>query len=145
MTPQQTLYVQQPQQMGLQSNVSTNTQNIDSPVPQESVTIHDTPTQNPPPHSESSTSVTGNSTTPVPMENDTSVTSINAVFHTASPTPQVPAVTISPTTANNTNFPIEAQAASTEDICEVVGGLVVNDNIAYEVVNSDRNPCTFIF
>ena len=141
MTPQQTLCVQQPQQMGLQSNVSTNTQNVDSSVPQEPITIHDTPIQNPPPQSESSTPVTGNSTTPIPRENDTSVTSINAV----SPTPQVPAVTISPTTTTANNSPIEEQGAVaiTEDMYEVVGGQVVNDNIAYEVVNSDRNPPSY--
>ena len=54
------------QTLPLQSNVSTNTQTVDSPVPQEPVTIRDTPIQNPLPHSESSTPVTGNSTTPVP-------------------------------------------------------------------------------
>ena len=141
MTPQQNLYVQQPQQMGLQSNVSTNTQNVDSPVPQESVTIRNTPTQNSQPHGESSTPVTGNSNTPVSRENDTSVTSINAV----SPTPQVPAVTISPTTTTANNSANEAQGAVaiTEDMYEVVGGLVANNNVAYEVVNSDRNPPSY--
>ena len=124
--------------MGLQSNVSTNTQNVDSPVPQESVTVHDTPTHNSQPHSESSTPVTGNSNTPVPMENDTSVTSINAV----SPTPQVPAVTISPTITTANNSANEA-VAITDDIYEVVGGPIVNDNIAYKVVNSDRNPPSY--
>ena len=122
MTPQENLYVQQPHQIGLQSNVSTNTQNVDSPVPQESVTIHDTPIQNPPPHSESSTPVTGNSTIPVSMENDTSVTSINAVSPSSSLTPQVPADTISPSTTTANNSPNEAQGAvaSTDDIYEVV-------------------------
>ena len=142
-TPQQPLYVQQPQQMGLQSNVSTNTQNVDSPVPQEPVTIRDTPIQNPPPHSESSTPVTGNSTTPVPRENDTSVTSINAV----SPTPQVLAVTISPTTTTANNSLNEAQGAiaSTDDIYEVVGGPVVNDSShsTVEVVNFDENSPSY--
>ena len=139
MTPQQNLYVQQPQQMGLQSNVSTNTQNVDSSVPQESVTIRNTPTQNSQPHGESSTPVTGNSNTPVSRENDTSVTSINAV----SPTPQVPAVTISPTTTTANNSANEAQGAVaiTEDMYEVVGGPVVNDSShsTVEVVNFDEN------
>ena len=58
---------QQPQQMSLQSNRSTTTQNIDSRVPKEPVTIQGTPTQNLPPQSESSTSY-GNSTTLVSRE-----------------------------------------------------------------------------
>ena len=145
MIPQQTLYVQQPQQMGLQSNVSTNTQNVDSQVPQEPVTIHDTPTQNPPYHSESSTSVTGNSTTPIPRDNDTNVTTINAVSPTSTPTPQVPAVIISSITTTTNNSPNEAQGAdvSTDDIYEVVGGPVVNNDTVYVVANSDTNPPSY--
>ena len=54
------------QTLPLQSNVSTNIKNVDFSVPQEPVITHDTPTQNPPPHNESSTPVTGNSTTPIP-------------------------------------------------------------------------------
>ena len=144
-TPQQTLYVQQPQQMGLQSNVFTNTQNVDSPVPQEPVTIRDIPTQNPPHHSESSTSVTGNSITPVPRDNDTNLTTINAVSPTSTRTPQVPAVTISPITTTANNSPNEAQGAdvSTEDIYEVVGGPIVNNDTVYEVANFDTNPPSY--
>ena len=141
--PQQN--VQQNQQMGLEANVSTNTQNVDSPVPQEPVTIRDTPIQNPPYHSESSTSVTGNSTTLVPRDNDTNLTTINAVSPTSTPTPQVPAVTISPITTTANNSPNEAQGAdvSTEDIYEVVGGPIVNNDTVYEVANFDTNPPSY--
>ena len=133
------------QTLPLQSNVSTNTQNVDYPLPQEPITIHDTPIQNSPPHSESSTPVTGNSTTPVSRENNTSVTSINAVSPTSNPTPHVSPVTTSPTTITANNSANEAQGAVaiTEDIYEVVGGPVVNDNTVYEVVNSDRNPPSY--
>ena len=104
MTPQQSLCVQQPQQMSLQSNRSTTTQNIELQVPQEPVTIQDTATQNPPSQCESSTQLTGNSTTP-----------------------QVPAIT-----ANNCHIEAHGAGARTEETYEVVDGPVVDDDNVYE-------------
>ena len=132
MTPQQPLYVQQPQQMNLQSNGSTTTQDIDSPVSQEPVTIQDTPTQNPPPQSESSTPVTDNLTVAVSRENNTSIID---VYSTSNPTPQVPAIVAPPittTTANNSDTETHGADASTEETYEVVSGPVVNNDDVYE-------------
>ena len=130
-TPQQSLYVQQPQQMSLHFNGSTTTQDIDSPVSQEPVTIQDTPTQNPPSQTESSTSINGNSTMAISRENNTSIVDVSS---TSNPTPQVPAIVAPPitTTANNSDIETHGADPSTEEIYEVVGGPVGNDNDLYE-------------
>ena len=140
MTPQHPLYVQQPQQMSRQSNESTTTQNIDSSVSQDPVTIQDTSTQNLPSQSESSTPVTGNSTTPIPSENDTSIIDVSS---TSNSTPQVPATIVPPittTTANNSHIEAHGVDASTEETYELVSELVVNDDIVYEVVKTEGDP-----
>ena len=131
MTPQQPLYVQQPQQMNLQLNGSTTAQNIDSPAPQDPVTIQDTSTQNPPPQTESSTSVTGNLTTPVSRENDSSTIDTSS---TSNPTPQVPAIVAPPitTTANNSDIETHVSGPNTEETYEMVGVPVGNDDNVYE-------------
>ena len=131
-TPQQPLYVQQPQQMSLYSNGSTTTQDIDSQVSQEPVTIQDTPTQNPPTESESSTAVTGNSTMVVSRENNTLIVDVSS---TSNPTPQVQAIVSPPITAttdNNSEIETHGVGASTEVTYEVGGGPVGNDDNVYE-------------
>ena len=135
MTPQQPLYVQQPQQMSRQSNESTTTQNIDFSVSQEPITIEDTATQNLPSQSESSTPVTGNSTTPIPSENDTSV---NDVSSTSNSSPQVLATIVSPittTTANNSHIEACEVDASAEETYQLVSESVIN-----EVVKTEGDP-----
>ena len=135
MTPQQPLYVQQPQQMSRQSNESTTTQNIDSSVSQEPITIQDTATQNLPSQNESSTPVPGNSTTPIPSENDTSVIDVSS---TSNSTPQVPATIVPPittTTANNSHIEAHGVDASTEETYQLVSESVIN-----EVVKTEGDP-----
>ena len=140
MTPQQSLCVQQPQQMSLQSNRSTTTQNIELQVPQEPVTIQDTATQNPPSQNESSTPVNGNSTTPIPSEHDTSIVDVSS---TSNLTPQIPATIVSPittTTPNNSHIEAHGAGASTEETYEVVDGSVVDNDNVYE---SEGDPPSY--
>ena len=112
--------------MNLQSNGSTTTQNINFQVLQEPVTIQDTPTQNPPPQSESSTPHFN-----CGRENNSSIIDVSS---TSNPTPQVPAI-VDPsiTTTNNNNSDIETHGvgASTEETYEVWGGPIVNNDIVY--------------
>ena len=133
-TPHQPLYIQQPQQMSLHSNGSTTgtTQDIDSPVSQEPITIQDTPTQNPPSQTESSTSVNCNSTMAVSRDNNTSIVDVSS---TSNPTPQAPAIvapSITTTTANNSDIETHGAGPNTEETYEMVGGPVVNDDNVYE-------------
>ena len=123
MTPQQPLYLQQLWDMNLQSNRFSTTQNNYSQVSQEPITISDTPTQNLLPQIESSSSFTGNSTTPVLREN------VIDVFPTSIPIPQVSTIAVPPittTTDNNSRNEAHGESASTEETYEVVGGPVVN-------------------
>ena len=132
MSSQQPSYVQQPQQMSIQSNESTTTQNIDSSVSQEPITIQDTPTQNPPLQNESSTPFIRNSTMPIPSENDTSIIDVS---FTSNSTPQVPATIVSPittTTANNSHIEAHGVDASTEKTYELANASVVNDVVKTE-------------
>ena len=133
MSSQQRLYVQQTQQMSLQSNGSNTTQNIDSPVTQEPVAIQDTPTQNPPPQNESYTPITGSSTTQVPRENDTSKIDVSS---TSNPTPQGSAIIVPPITTITTLNEAHGAGTSAKEIYKVVGGPAVNDDTVYEVVKS---------
>ena len=111
--------------MSLHSNGSTTTQNIDSPISQEPVTIQDTPTQNPPSQSESSTLVTGNVTMAVSRENNTSIID---VYSTSNPTTQVPTIIVPPittTTDNNSDIETHGAGASTEETYKLVSASVV--------------------
>ena len=137
-TPQQQFLQPQLQPVTTQQSTMSNTAPIitGSPTPQQATTIQDTPTQNPPPQSgTSTTAVTGDSSTiPVTRSNETTVS--------------IPS-TMTTTTTNISTSSNEAYGASnpppvgSEETYDVVGGPAVNENTVYEVVKSEGAPPSY--
>ena len=134
-TPEQQQFLQpQLQQVTSQLN-SSNTAPIitGSATPQQAATIQDTPIQNPPPQSGTSTTIVADDSSTIPVQRSNEAT--------VSVSSTMTATTTNVSTSSNeaygaSNFP----PVGSEETYEVVGGPAVNEDTVYEVVKSEGAP-----